>query len=183
MQMVDFHYLEEVAGRIKRNRQQLSSIEDELSKVNAKMHELPMKSATESTFARMIGVEYTDELAEFEKRRDTLVAQRDMLADAINNDMASFITEITSSDLIIPLEPTPRFNDGNTIYAYRNDAKFGNIFDILSELLGLSAPIVVKDVMLSSSEVVVKVADEYEAKKKFINSMTEVQKALSIKKR
>ena len=44
-------------------------------------------------------------------------------------------------------------------------------------------PIVVKDVMLSSSEVVVKVSDEYEAKQKFISSMNEVQKTLSIKKR
>ncbi|MGH9910605.1 MAG: hypothetical protein ACRD32_08190, partial [Nitrososphaerales archaeon] len=70
-----------------------------------------------------------------------------------------------------------------TIYKYRNGAKFSNIFDILSELLGLSAPLVVKDVMLSSSEIVVKVSDEFEAKKKFINSINEVQKTLSIKKR
>lgn len=181
--MVDFHYLEEVAGKIKTNRHLLSNVEEELSRINAKMHELPLKSATESTFARMIGMEYHDELAEYERQRDRLVSQREMLVDAINNDMASFITEITSSDLVIPLEPAPKFNDGNTIYMYRNGAKFNNIFDILSELLGLSAPIVVKDVMLSSSEVVVKVADEFEAKKKFINSMSEVQKTLSIKKR
>jgi hypothetical protein len=57
------------------------------------------------------------------------------------------------------------------------------MFDILSELLGLSMPILVKDVMLSSSEVVVKVSDELEAKKKFINCMNEVQKTLLIKKR
>jgi phage baseplate assembly protein gpV len=131
----------------------------------------------------MIGTEYQDELGSLEARKEKLVMQRDALADAINNDMATFITEITSSDLLIPLEPTPRMNDGNTIYTYRDGAKFSNIFDILSELLGLSAPLVVKDVMLSASEVVVKVSDEFEAKKKFINSINEVQKTLSIKKR
>ena len=109
--------------------------------------------------------------------------QRDALADTINNDMDTFITEITSSDLIIPIEPVPKMNDGNTIYTYRNGAKFSNIFEILSELLGLSAPLVIKDVMLSASEVVIKVSDEFEAKKKFINSINEVQKTLSIKKR
>jgi len=181
--MVDFHYLEEVAGRIKTDRQHLLNVDDELSKVNVRMHELPLKSATESTFARMIGTEYHDELAELERAKDKLVTQKEMLVNTINNDMATFITEITSSDLVIPLEPMPKFNDGNTIYMYRNGAKFNNIFDILSELLGLSAPIVVKDVMLSSSEVVVKVSDEFEAKKKFISSMSEVQKTLSIKKR
>jgi len=181
--MVDFHYLEEIAGRIKTNRQHLSNVDDELSKVNARMHELPLRSATESTFAKMIGAEYHDELADLERVKDKLVTQKEMLVNAINNDMATFITEITSSDLVIPLEPVPKFNDGNTIYKYRNGIKFNNIFDILSELLGLSAPIVVKDVMLSSSEVVVKVSDEFEAKKKFISSMSEVQKTLSIKKR
>ncbi len=97
--------------------------------------------------------------------------------------MAAFIAEITSADLIVPIDPMPRFSDGNTIYTYRDGAKFNNIFDILSELLGLSAPLVVKDVMLSPSEIVVKVADEFEAKKKFINSINQVQKTLSIRKR
>ena len=181
--IVDFQYLEEVAGRIKTNRQQLSNVENELSKVNALTHELPLKSATESTFASMIGVEYHDQLAELEGVKDNLEAQKEMLVSTINNDIATFITEITSSDLLIPLEPRPRLNEGNTIYTYRNGARFNNIFDILSELLGLSSPIVVKDVMLSSSEVVVKVSDEFEAKKKFISSVSEVQQALSIKKR
>jgi YesN/AraC family two-component response regulator len=181
--MVDFQYLEEVAGKIKTNRQQLSKVENELVKVNASMHEIPFTSATESAFATMIGVEYHDQLVELEDVKGNLEAQKEMLVSTINNDIVTFITEITSSDLLIPLEPRPRLNEGNTIYTYRNGARFNNIFDILSELLGLSSPIVVKDVMLSSSEVVVKVSDEFEAKKKFINSMSEVQKALSIKKR
>jgi hypothetical protein len=181
--MVDFHYLEEVAGRIKRNREQLQNVENELSKIKVLTHELPMKSATESTFASMIGIEYHNELAELEGKKDSHEAQKKALEGTINNDIATFITDITSSDLLIPLEPRPRLNEGNTIYAYRNGARFNNIFDILSELLGISSPIIVKDVMLSSSEIVVRVSDEFEAKKKFISSMSEVQKALSIKKR
>ncbi len=181
--MVDFHCLEEVAGRIKSSRQQLWNVENELSTVNVLTHELPLKSATESTFAAMIGVEYHDQLEELEGVRENLETQKETLASTINSDVATFIREITSSDLLIPLEPRPSLNEGNTIYTYRNGAKFSNTFDILSELLGLSAPIVVKDVMLSSSEVVVKVSDEFEAKKRFLSGMNEVQKALSIKKR
>jgi len=181
--MTDFIYLEEMAGRIKVNRQHLSDVDDVLSDVNAKIRELPLKRSAESTFAKMIGVAYHDELEELEQSRDKLVLQKEDLENAIKKDTDTFITDITSSDLVIPLEPVPKFNDGNTIYKYRDGAKFTNVFDILSELLGLSAPLVVKDVMLSSSEVVVKVSDELEAKKKFINSMNEVQKTLLIKKR
>lgn len=181
--MADFIYLEETAGRIKVNRQHLSDVDDVLSDVNAKIHELPLKRSAESTFAKMIGVEYHDELEELEQSRAKLVSQKEDLENSIKKDTDIFITEITSPDLIIPLEPVPKFNDGNTIYKYRDGAKFTNVFDILSELLGLSAPLVVKDVMLSSSEVIVKVSDELEAKKKFINSMNEVQKTLLIKKR
>jgi hypothetical protein len=54
---------------------------------------------------------------------------------------------------------------------------------MLAELLGLSTPIVVKDVMLSSTEIVITEKSELDAKKKFINIMNEVQKTLSIKKR
>lgn len=181
--MSDFQYLEDIAGRIKTNRQQLANIDEELARVNMKIHEHPLKSDTESTFAKMIGTTYNDELEELEKSKNKLAAKKEELSGAIKNDMNTFMSEIISTNLVIPLEPNPKFNDGNTIYAYKNGAKFNNVFDILSELLGLSAPIVVKDVMLSSSEVVVKVSDEFEAKKKFISSINEVQKTLAIKVR
>lgn len=181
--MTDFFYLEEVAARIKTNRAQLSDIDDVLLDVKTKIHELPLKRSTESTFAKMIGITYNDELEDLEKAKDKLVAQKEELENTIQKDTTTFIAEITSLDLVIPLEPVPKFNDGNTIYSYRDGAKFTNVFDILSELLGLSAPLVVKDVMLSSSEVTVKVSDELEAKKKFISSMNEVQKTLLLKKK
>ena len=181
--MSDFQYLEEIAGRIKTNRQQLDNIDEELARVNMKIHEHPLRSDTESTFAKMIGTTYNDEFEQLEKSKEKLATKKEELSVAIKNDMNTFMSEIISTNLVIPLEPNPKFNDGNTIYAYKNGAKFNNVFDILSELLGLSAPIVVKDVMLSSSEVVVKVSDEFEAKKKFISSINEVQKTLAIKVR
>src|SRR5438309_7627770 len=180
--MVDFHYLEEVAGRIKSNRQQLTNVDAELARVNFRIHELPLKSVTESTFAKMVGEQYNDELAELEKIKNELVSEKEKLGEMIRNDTNTFVTEIISPELVIPLELPPRLSEGNTIFKYKNGTKFNNILDILSELLGLSAPILVKDVMFSASEIIVKVSDEYEAKQKFISSMNEVQKTLSIKK-
>jgi len=181
--MVNFQFLEEISGRIKSNRQQLTNVEAELARVNFRIHEVPLKSVTESTFAKMIGEQYHDELGELEKIKNELVSEKEKLSDMIKNDTDAFVTEVSSPELVIPLELPPKLYEGKTIYKYKNGTKFKNLFDILSELLGLSAPILVKDVMFSSSEIVVNVSDEYEAKQKFISSMNEIQKTLSIKKR
>ncbi|WKT57307.1 hypothetical protein QVH35_07755 [Candidatus Nitrosotenuis chungbukensis] len=69
------------------------------------------------------------------------------------------------------------------MFHYRDSAKFQNLFDFLGELLGLSIPLVVKDVLLSSSEIIVKVSNEYDAKQKFISGINEIQKTLTIKRK
>jgi hypothetical protein len=148
-----------------------------------KLHELPLKKPTESTFAKMIGVEYDDQLQSLEKSKANLEAKRDELSSTIKGDTSKFIAEMTSPELVIPLDPKPTFKDGRVQFQYRNATKFHNLFEFLSELLGLSAPLVVKDVLLSSSEIIVKVSNEYEAKQKFISSVSEIQKTLTIKKK
>jgi hypothetical protein len=181
--MSDFTYLEELAGQIKANRKYLTQIEDELKIVNMKLHEIPLKKPTESAFAKMIGSEYDDQQATLEKTKANLEAKKEELSTSIKTDTARFINDMTSPELIIPLDPKPTFKDGRVQYQYKNQTKFHNLFDFLSELLGLSAPLVVKDVLLSSTEVIVKVSNEYEAKQKFISSMNEIQKTLTIKKK
>ncbi|MFY9300626.1 MAG: hypothetical protein WAO91_05505 [Candidatus Nitrosotenuis sp.] len=181
--MTDFTNLEELARQIKTNRNYLAQIEEELKIVNMRLHELPLKRPTESTFAKMIGAPYDDQQANLEKTKSNLEAKRDELSASVKADTAKFINDMTSPDLVIPLDPKPTFKDGRVLFQYRNATKFHNLFEFLSELLGLSAPLVVKDVMLSSSEIVVKVTNEYEAKQKFINSMSEIQKTLTIKKK
>ncbi len=181
--MTDFTNLEELARQIKANRNYLGQIEEELKIVNMKLHELPLKRPTESTFAKMIGAPYDDQQANLEKIKANLEAKRDELSGAVKADTAKFINDMTSPELVVPLDPKPTFKDGRVQFQYKNATKFHNLFEFLSELLGLSAPLVVKDVMLSSSEIIVKVTNEYEAKQKFISSMSEIQKTLTIKKK
>lgn len=181
--MSDFPALEQVAARIRENRTKLKDVEDELATVNFRIHEIPLKSPTESTFAKMIGQDYYDATTDLEKAKEKLIAQKEDLSVKIKEDISTFINEFTSHDLVVPLEPNPKIAEGNTIFHYKNNANFSNILAILSELLGLSPPILVKDVMFSASEIVIKVTDEYEAKQKFLSSMNEVQKTLSIKRK
>ena len=181
--MADFEFLEKVASRIIENRNQLHETEDMLSDTNAKIHEIPLKRSTESAFAKMIGMGYDDNIAELEESKEALEKLKESLKNSISTDMNTFISEISSPELVVPLEPNPTKKDGKTIYTYRNNARFKSVFVILSELLGLSAPLVVKDVMLSPTEITIAVQDEFEAKQKFIRSMSEIQNTLLIKKR
>lgn len=181
--MSDFTFLEELARQIKANRNYLNQLEEELKIINMKLHEIPLKKPTESAFAKMIGAEYDDQQANLEKTKANLEAKKEELSTAVKNDTAKFINDMTSPELVIPLDPKPTFKDGRVQFQYKNATKFHNLFDFLSELLGLSAPLVVKDVLLSSTEVIVKVSNEYDAKQKFISSMSEIQKTLTIKKK
>jgi len=181
--MADFEFLEKTALRIKENRSQLLTTEDLLAQVKFKIHEIPLKRSTESTFAKMIGVGYDDKITELEQEKTSLESKRTELKEAVKKDLDIFISEFSSPSLIIPLDIVPTIIDKKTIYKYRDNAKFPHIFDILSEILGLSSPLVVKDVLLSQSEIVIATPDEFEAKQKFVSSMSEIQNTLLIKKR
>jgi len=181
--MSDFESLENLAIQIKENRSKLFDVEDALSGVNVKLHEIPLKRTTESTFAKMIGIGYDDKLAELEKAKEQLERTKTDLKSTISKDIATFISDFSSPNLVIPLENDPKIIDGKTVYKYRNNSQFKNVFDILCEMLGLSSPLVVKDVMLSHTEIVIAVKDEFEAKQKFINSLHEIQNTLLIKKK
>lgn len=181
--MSDFEFLENLAIQIKENRSKLYDVEDSLSNVNIQLREIPLKRTTESTFAKMIGIGYDDKLVELEKAKEQLTLTKNDLKVTIGKDTDTFIAEVSSTNLIIPLEENPKIIDGKTVYKYRNGAQFKNMFDILCEILGLSSPLVVKDVMLSPTEIVIAVKDEFEAKQKFINSFHEVQNTLLIKKK
>jgi len=181
--MANFEFLESLAIEIKENRTKLYDVEDALSGVNVQLHEIPLKRTTESTFAKMIGVGYNDKISELEKAKEQLERTMADLKASIGKDTDTFISEVSSPQLIIPLEEHPTIADGKTIYKYRGGAKFKNLFEILCEILGRSSPLVVKDVMLSPTEITIAVKDEFEAKQKFINSFNEVQNTLLIKKK
>lgn len=82
--------------------------------------------------------------------------------------------------MIIPLEENPKIVYENTIYKYRNDAKLKNIFDILCAILVISQ--LVPDMMLSSTEIVIDLKEEFEVKQNHISRFHKVQNTLLMKK-
>lgn len=180
--MSDFNFLENLAIQIHENRIVLKGIDASLSDVNARLHEIPLQRSTEATFAKMIGSSYDDKFADLENAKEELECKLKDIEQLIDEQVDQFLIEITSENIVIPLEPKSLLKDGKTVYKYCDGKKFENVFIILSELLGLSFPIVVKDVMLSPTEVVIAEKDEFDAKQKFISSFSEIQNTLLIKK-
>ncbi|MFB5614857.1 MAG: hypothetical protein ACE5RI_07135, partial [Candidatus Nitrosomaritimum yanchengensis] len=154
-----------------------------LSDINMRLHEIPLHRTTEASFAKMIGESYDDNMSGLEKAKKELEDQKKTLENEEKEQIEKFISEITSKDVLIPLNPKSSIKDGKTFFTYRDDSKFENLFLILSELLGISLPLVIKDVMLSPNEIVISEKDEYEAKHKFLTIIKEVQNTLLIKKR
>lgn len=181
--MSDFNFLEDLAIQIQENRKILVGIEPSLSDVNMRLHEIPLKRSTESIFAKMTGSSYDDKFSELEKIKKNLEDEKQRIEQLVHDQLDKFLAEITSQNIIIPLDPNPVRIEGRTVYKYRNEGKFENLFNILCELLGLSSPLVVKDVMLSPTEIVIAEKDEFDAKQKFVNSFNEIQNTLLIKKR
>ncbi|MFB5622028.1 MAG: hypothetical protein ACE5Q7_03720 [Candidatus Nitrosomaritimum yanchengensis] len=181
--MSDFFFLETLAIKILENRKKLKALDIRLSDINMRLHEIPLHRTTEASFAKMIGESYDDNMSGLEKAKKELEDQKKTLENEEKEQIEKFISEITSKDVLIPLNPKSSIKDGKTFFTYRDDSKFENLFLILSELLGISLPLVIKDVMLSPNEIVISEKDEYEAKQKFLTIIKEVQNTLLIKKR
>ena len=181
--MADFYFLDTLAIKILENRKKIKALDTRLSDINLRLHEIPLHRTTESSFAKMIGESYDDNLSDLEKAKKELEEQKTTLETEEEKQIEQFISDITSEDIVIPLDPRPSLKDGKTCYSYRENSRFDNLYIILSELLGLSLPLVIKDVMLSPTEIVISEKDEYEAKQKFLTIIKEVQNTLLIKKR
>lgn len=181
--MADFYFLENLAIKIQENRKKLDALDKRLSDLNLRLHEIPIHRSTESSFAKLIGSSYEDKFSELEKAKAELETQKNEIEKLTEDQLENFISTITSKDIVIPLDPKFVITEGKTVYKYKNDEKFENAFKILGELLGLSIPLVIKDVMLTPTEVVISEKDEFDAKQKFVSIFSEVQNTLLIKKR
>jgi hypothetical protein len=181
--MADFYFLENLAIKIQENRKKLEALDKRLSDLNVRLHEIPIHRNTESSFAKLTGSTYDDKFSELEKAKNDLETQKNELEKFTEDHIESFIGTITSEEFVIPLDPKFTITEGKTVYKYKNGEKFDNAFKILAELLGLSIPLVIKDVMLTPTEIVISERDEFDAKQKFVNIFSEVQNTLLIKKR
>ncbi|GBC73754.1 hypothetical protein HRbin04_01160 [archaeon HR04] len=175
---MDLYYLDELAARIKVNRDKIARLRQELADLDARMRD----KAIDQEFARLIGYQQEDEDAESMRAR--INSEIDALEEALKNDMEEFINGLASSELIIPIDPRPVIGDehsttnggrGKIIYKYRDSAIFTNFVGMFSVIFNNCT---VKDIIFTPDSVVVNAKDEREARYRFVNSIREMQRML-----
>ena len=175
---LDLYYLDELAARIKVNRDKIARLRQELADLDARMRD----KAIDQEFARLIGYQQEDEDAESMRAR--INSEIDALEEALKNDMEEFINGLASSELIIPIDPRPVIGDehsttnggrGKIIYKYRDSAIFTNFVGMFSVIFSNCT---VKDIIFTPDSVIVNAKDEREARYRFVNSIREMQRML-----
>ncbi|MFN4337198.1 MAG: hypothetical protein ACK4FV_06430 [Candidatus Nitrosocaldus sp.] len=176
---LDLYYLDELAARIKANRDKITRLRQELTDLDARMRD----KAIDLEFARIIGYHYDDE--DIESMRARLSSEIDTLEESVKNDMEAFVNGLIAQDLIIPIDPKPVADTngngrgrGKIVYRYRDNALFTNFVTLLSTLLGKAT---VKDVTFMQDGIAIDAVDERDAKYKFVNSIREMQRMLAKK--
>ncbi len=180
---LDLYYLDELAARIKVNRDKIARLRQELADLDARMRD----KAIDQEFARLIGYQQEDEDAESMRAR--INTEIDALEETVKNDMEAFINGLASSELIIPIDPRPVIGDeqsttnsnrgrGKIIYKYRDGAIFTNFVSMFSVIFNNCT---VKDIIFTPDSVIVNAKDEREARYRFVNSIREMQRMLAKK--
>ncbi|MEM4348824.1 MAG: hypothetical protein QW712_00165 [Candidatus Nitrosocaldus sp.] len=176
---LDLYYLDELAARIKVNRDKIARLRQELADLNARMRD----KAIEQEFARLIGYQQEDE--DVESVRARINSEIDALEETVKSDMEAFINGLASSELIIPIDPHPIIDEhsttnssigrGKIIYKYRDGAIFTNFVGMFSLIFNNCS---VKDIIFTPEYVLVNAKDEREARYRFVNSIREMQRML-----
>ncbi|MEM2924021.1 MAG: hypothetical protein QW560_06405 [Candidatus Nitrosocaldus sp.] len=176
---LDLYYLDELAARIKVNRDKIARLRQELADLNARMRD----KAIDQEFARLIGYQQEDE--DVESVRARINSEIDALEETVKSDMEAFINGLASSELIIPIDPHPIIDEhsatnssigrGKIIYKYRDGAIFTNFVGMFSLIFNNCS---VKDIIFTPEYVLVNAKDEREARYRFVNSIREMQRML-----
>lgn len=182
---MDLYYLDELAAKIKVNKDKIARLRDELAELDSRMRDRTI----DLEFAKLIGYSYDDE--DVESMRARMKSEIDTLEESVRNDMEAFISGLSSPELIIPIDPRPIIgNDSSTIassdgkgrgkvvYRYRDGAVFTNFVAMFSTLFNKAS---VKDITFMPDSVLINAGDEREAKYKFVNSIKEMQRMLAKK--
>ncbi|MEM0446346.1 MAG: hypothetical protein QW574_02725 [Candidatus Nitrosocaldus sp.] len=177
---MDLYYLDELAARIKVNRDKIARLRQELVDLDARMRD----KAIDQEFARIIGYHYEDE--DIESMRARMNSEIDALEESVKNDMEAFMNGLISQDLILPIDPKPvtdtngngRGGGSKIVYRYRDNAVFTNFVVLLSTLMSKAT---VKDVTFMQDGIAIDAVDEREAKYKFVNSIREMQRIIARK--
>ncbi len=172
--------VEVVAGQLIEQKKRLSNLDAELSQVRQELKEQPRQSAKDKQFYALIGLDY-EEPFQSKQREGQLVKEKSEAATAVKQAHDTILRGFSSSELVIPLDPSPTAQGNRYTFRYRFNASYPKTMEALSDILGLPSPMRIDEVAVWPDKIEVEEVDEYYAKQKLVEAFGKIRKTVALK--
>jgi hypothetical protein len=177
---VNLSEVEVVAGELIEQKKRLANVEAELSQVQQELKEQPRRSQKDRQFYSLIGLDY-EEPSQFKQREGQLLKERTEASTAMKRARETLLQGFSASDLVVPLDPAPAAEGKKFTFHYRFNASYPKTLEALSDILGLSSPLTVDEVVILPDRISVNEVDAYFAKKKIVETFAKIRKTVALK--
>lgn len=171
--------VEVIAGQLGEQKRRLENLDAELSRVQKDLKDLPRRSEKDRQFYSLIGMDYQE--PQFKSREEELLKERGDAASAVKGAYEAILRGFSSSDLVVPLDPSPASQGKRFMFRYRFNASYPRTVEALSDILGIPSPLKVGPVVVGADRVEVEEVDEFFAKQKVVEAFGKIQKTVALK--
>lgn len=172
--------VEVVAGQLIDQKKRLGNINAELARTQLELKEQPRRSEKDRSFYSLIGLDY-EEPAHVKQSEGQLLTEKSEAAAAVKQAEGTLLKGFASSELVVPLDPTPQAEGRRFTFHYRFNASYPKTVQALSDILGLPAPLKIDEVVIWPDRIMVDEVDEYFAKQKVVEAFTKIRKTVALK--
>lgn len=172
--------VEVVAGQLIEQKKRLGNLDAELSRIQLELKEQPRRSEKDRSFYSLIGLDY-EEPSHVKSTEGELIKEKGDATEAVRQARGTLLRGFSSSELVVPLDPTPAVEGKHFTFHYRFNASYPKTVEALSDILGLPAPLKVDEVMIWPDKIEVNEVDEFFAKQKVVEAFTKIRKTVALK--
>ena len=176
---MDLSELEQIATRLSEQQKELDTLKEDISGLEADLREQPRKSEGEKKFYALIGMEWNEPKVE-DKLRE-LSEKRDAISKSISEENAKIVSALSEKNLMLPLDPKPEIRGGGASFRFRDNSTYSMAIQELANVLGLSVPLKVDDVVIESDKITVAETDPHIAMEKIVGAFDKISKTVSLK--
>jgi hypothetical protein len=171
--------LEVIASQLLVQQKELSSLLEDINRLEIDLRELPRKSAEEKKFYALIGMDWDEpKVAENLKQ---LSEKKSVVSKVIDESNAKIVAALSEKQLIVPLDPKPVLGGSTSIFHYRSNETFPKAIEELGAILGLPVPLKVDGVTISSDKITVEETEPFYAMEKVVMAFDKISKTAALK--
>lgn len=171
--------LEVIAAELLEQQKELDLLNEDISRLEFELHEFPRKSVGEKNFYTLIGMDWDE--PKIEKKLGQLNEKKEVISKLISEQNAKIVTALSEKNLIVPLDPKPAVSGGTSSFKYRANSTYPKAVQELANILGLTVPLKVDDVVIEQDKITVAEADLHYAMEKIVMAFDKISKTVALK--